>query len=138
MGLVRSRMSQIAHVLTILAVRDLDRARAFYTAALEWPVTVETPVYVELAHALGMRLGLYVREGFGRNVGQTPIAAEGDQLHAAELYFHAVDPLVVSERALRAGGRLLSALAPRDWGDEVVYCADPDGHVIALARPIVR
>ena len=30
----------------------------------------------------------------------------------------------------------LSPLAPRDWGDEAAYFADPDGVVIAVARSI--
>lgn len=128
-------MTDVAHVLTILAVEDLDRSRRFYTSLLGWAVGVETPVYVELAHRGGMRLGLYRREGFGANVGRTPIAVAGGDLHAAELYFHSESPSEVVSRALAAGGRLLSALAPRDWGDDVAYVADPDGHVVALACP---
>jgi catechol 2,3-dioxygenase-like lactoylglutathione lyase family enzyme len=131
-------MSDVAHVLTILAVSDLARARRFYDALLGWPATVDTPVYVELTHPGGMRVGLYVREGFGRNVGRAPIAVEGHDLHAAELYFRTADPLAVAARAAELGGRSLSELAPRDWGDEVLYLADPDGHVIALARPIAH
>jgi uncharacterized protein len=126
----------VAHVLTILAVRDLAGAQRFYSGLLEWPVTVETGSYVELRHASGMRLGLYERNGFGRNVGRAPITVEGADLHAAELYFHADDPQAVADRAVSLGARLLSALAPRDWGDEVVYLADVDGHVVAIARPL--
>ncbi|MBI2932661.1 MAG: VOC family protein, partial [Planctomycetes bacterium] len=32
------------------------------------------------------------------------------------------------------GARLLSARAPRPWGDEAAYYADPDGNVVVLAR----
>jgi len=35
-----------------------------------------------------------------------------------------------------AGARLLSAAAPRDWGDEAAYFADPDGNVLVVARPV--
>ncbi len=131
-------MTDVAHVLTILAVRDLARSRAFYSALLGWQVTTVAPAYVELTHPAGMRLGLYVREGFGRNVGRTPIAAAGEELHAAELYFHTADPIAVVERAAPLGGRTLSALARREWGDEVLYLADPDGHVVAVARPVME
>lgn len=127
-------MDDVEHALTILAVRELPAARAFYSALLGWPATVETPVYAELRHERGMRLGLYQREGFARNVGQTPIEARGDELHAAELYFYAGAPEEAVARAIATGGRVLSALAPRDWGETVAYLADPDGHVIALAR----
>ena len=26
--------------------------------------------------------------------------------------------------------------APRDWGDEAAYFADPDGNVLVVARPL--
>ena len=37
------------HAITILAVRDLARAVAFYDAAFGWAHLVDTPAYVELA-----------------------------------------------------------------------------------------
>jgi predicted enzyme related to lactoylglutathione lyase len=40
------------------------------------------------------------------------------------------------ENVTRAGGRVLDPLRERDWGDEVAYFADPDGNVVALARPL--
>ena len=40
-------MSAPRHVLTILAVRDLERSVAFYRAAFGWPARVEVPAYVE-------------------------------------------------------------------------------------------
>ena len=129
-------MTVVAHVLTILAVAELERSVRFYTVLLGWPVTVDTPVYVELTHTSGLRLGLYVREGFGRNIGRAPIEVKGADLHAAELYFRTSDPAAVSERVAALGARILSPLSRRDWGDEVVYLADPDGHVVALARPL--
>jgi len=126
-------MAEVELVLSIVAVREVARARAFYGAVLGWAVAVETPVYVELRSPRGARLGLYQRDGFARNVGRTPIAAQGEELHAAELYFAAEDPGAALDRAVAAGGRWLSPLAPRPWGDEVGYVADPDGHVVAIA-----
>ena len=122
------------HVLTILAVDDLPRAVAFYRAALSLAHTVDAPVYAELSDDAGMRLGLYRRDGFAKNVGGvTPPAVAPGALSSTELYFH-VDDLGAAVAALeRAGARLLSARAMRDWGDEAAYFADPDGNVIAVA-----
>jgi predicted enzyme related to lactoylglutathione lyase len=53
----------------------------------------------------------------------------------AELYFHADDAEAVIDRVVGAGGRVLSPLAARDWGDDAAYFADPDGHVLVVARP---
>jgi len=53
-----------------------------------------------------------------------------------ELYLHAVELEVALERLESAGAPVLSALAPRVWGDEVAYFADPSASVLALARPL--
>jgi len=34
-----------------------------------------------------------------------------------------------------AGAAELSPVLPRDWGDGVGYCLDPEGHVLAFATP---
>ena len=39
-------------------------------------------------------------------------------------------------RLRAAGATELSALTARDWGHEVAYFADPDGFVLAVARPM--
>jgi predicted enzyme related to lactoylglutathione lyase len=124
------------HVLTILAVRDLSRASAFYTQAFGWPQTVSAPVYVEFGLPGGLRLGLYAREAFARNTGEAagrPIAGE---LTCTELYLHTDDLDDAIARLGSAGARALSPRAVRDWGDEAAYFADPDGNVVVVARPL--
>ena len=130
-------MSGVAtHVLTILAVEDVPRAAAFYDRAFGWPRLVDVPVYVELSLPGGMRLGLYDRRGFGRNTGQVPCAIAPNALAPTELYLHTDDIAGAVSRIKDAGARELSPLAPRDWGDEAAYFADPDGNVLVLARPL--
>ena len=124
------------HVLTILAVVDLARAATFYRAAFGWPARVEVPVYVELELPDGRGLGLYQREGYARNTGVLPAAVAPGAITGTEIYWRCDDLARTLERLDRAGARLLSPLAPRPWGDEVAYVADPDGNVLALARPV--
>jgi predicted enzyme related to lactoylglutathione lyase len=120
--------------LIILAVPDLAAAVAFYRRAFDWPALVEAPVYVEFGVPGGMRLGLYERSGFGRNTGQEPAQIPPGALASTELYLYP-DDLDSTLAALEAAGaRRLSALAARDWGEEVAYYADPVGNVLALAR----
>jgi predicted enzyme related to lactoylglutathione lyase len=126
----------VRHVLTILAVSDLERAKRFYDSAFGWTRSVETPVYVEHSLPGGMRLGLYERNGFGKNTGQVPELLPDGALTPTELYLYAEDLPVAIGRVAHAGARPLSALAPRPWGDEVAYFADPEGNVLALARPL--
>jgi predicted enzyme related to lactoylglutathione lyase len=124
--------------LVIVAVGDLPRARAFYRSAFGWPAEVDLPIYVEFHLPAGMRLGLYAREAFARNVGEMPPGITAGSITASELYLYPDDLEATAARLVAAGARRLSPLAQRDWGDEVAYFADPDGNVIALARvPIV-
>ena len=120
--------------IVILAVADLARARAFYGSAFGWSADVDTAVYVELRLPAGMRLGIYERRAFGRNVGEAPVEVAAGSLSPIELYLFPDDLDVAIARLLAAGGRELSPLAHRDWGDDVAYFADPDGNIIALAR----
>lgn len=125
-------------VLVILAVADVARARAFYTAAFGWPVRVDVPVYVELEAPGGLRVGLYERRGFGRNTGRVPTAPRPGELAPTELYLRVDDLGAACRDVEAAGARPLSPPAPRDWGDVVAYFADPDGTVLALAAPVPR
>jgi catechol 2,3-dioxygenase-like lactoylglutathione lyase family enzyme len=123
------------HVLTILAVHDLARARRFYEEAFAWPRTVEVPVYVEHALPGGSRLGLYERMAFARNTGRPPVPTPPGEIGATELYFHVDDLEAAVARLEAAGARTLSAVAARPWGDDAAYFADPDGNVLVVARP---
>ncbi|MFO0624382.1 MAG: VOC family protein [Polyangiales bacterium] len=122
--------------LVVLAVHDLARATRFYREIFGWPQTVDAPVYAELLMPDGRRLGLYVADAYGRNTGISPTLPPPQGVSPAELYFQTDDPATLLERLRAAGARVLSPLAPRAWGDEAAYVADPDGHVIVAARPL--
>jgi len=122
--------------LIILAVEDLPRAVGFYRQAFGWEQLVAVPVYAEFRLPAQLRLGLYVRTGFGVNTGQVPIAVPAGQLAGAELYFYPADLTAAIVRLEAAGARALSPLSARDWGDEAAYFADPDGNVVVVARPL--
>ncbi len=129
-------MSQDRLTLTLLATSDLERSVGFYEAVFGWPRTVDTPVIVQFALPGGAALGLYAASGFGANTGTMPSLPRPGAISGTELYVHPEDLDASMERMKRAGGRLLSGLAPRTWGDEAAYFADPDGNVVVLARPL--
>lgn len=124
------------HVLTIFAVSELARAAHFYERAFELTPQVQVPVYREYALPGGQRLGLYQREAFGRNTGQVPAQVPAGELTATELYLWVEELEPWLARLVAAGARLLSAAAPRPWGDEAAYFADPEGNVLVVARPL--
>ncbi len=129
-------MTHSRHTLTILAVDDLDKAVRFYDEAFGWPLAVRVPVFAQYALPSGMSLALYERHGFGVNTGQVPEVIAAGGLAPTELYFESEDPAAAAARLHEAGARQLSALAPRPWGDEVAYFADPWGNVLAVARSL--
>lgn len=128
-------MTSVRHVLTILGVENLPRAVTFYSRAFEWRQVVDVPVYAEFEVPGGIRLGLYERQGFGRNVGVAPARTPRGAITPTELYFHAEDLAASIEGLKRAGARELSPRAARPWGDEAAYFADPDGNVLVVACP---
>jgi lactoylglutathione lyase len=122
--------------VVILAVKSLRASADFYASAFGWTRLVDVPVYVEFALPGDLRLGLYQEASFGVNTGQRPAERAPGSLSGAELYFYPDDLVEVSKRLAAAGARMLDPLRARDWGDEAAYFADPDGHVIVLARPL--
>lgn len=124
--------------LLILAVEDLIRAVRFYRAAFGWVQTVDDAIYAEFALPGDQRLGLYARAGFERNVGQAPLQGARGEITGTEIYLYADDLDAAIARMEAAGARPLSPRAPRAWGDEAAYFADPDGNVVVLARPSGR
>ncbi|MFH1467522.1 MAG: VOC family protein [Pseudomonadota bacterium] len=125
------------HILTILAVSDLETAAVFYQQAFGWPLGVDVPVYKQLDLPGGRSLGLYVREGFAHNVGGlVPEVVAPGAITGTELYFRVADLDAAVARLEAAGARVLSPRAPRDWGDEAAYFADPDGNALVVAVPL--
>ena len=119
----------------ILYVRDQERARAFYEAALAVAPRLHVPGMTEFALPGGAVLGLMPEAGIRRLLPSLPDPTLARGGPRAETYLVVASPSACLERALEAGATELSPVRPRDWGDDVGYCLDPDGHVLAFARP---
>ncbi len=122
--------------LVIVAVHDLARAARFYEVAFGWPVAVDVPVYREYALPEGMRLGLYLRDGFVKNTGAPVGLRTPEHTTATELYLTVDEPAALASRLVGLGARCLSPLAERPWGDVAAYFEDPEGNVVVIARPV--
>jgi catechol 2,3-dioxygenase-like lactoylglutathione lyase family enzyme len=119
----------------ILGVADARRSAAFYENVFGWRRNprVDFENYVELMQGEEQWLGLYEREGFAASSGAT-LAPAGAHQTATELYVLVDDVAPLVERLREAGAKPLSPLAPRDWGDEAAYFADPDGNIVAVGQ----
>lgn len=126
-------MEQRLSVVT-LGVRDLDKARAFYTEALGW-----TPFYDKNAVVFfdlgGLVLGLYAHEGLALEIG-APGARPPGPYHGFALAYNARTREEVDKifRKLTARGvQILKAPHEAFWGGYCSYFADTDGHAWEVA-----
>lgn len=126
------------HDVTILAVKDLKRSVGFYSESFGWSVTINTKRYVEFGLPGGRGLALCRRNAFTHETGAVIPESSMDATSGVQVYLRCDDLPRVIARLHTAGARPLSKVRERDWGDEVAYFADPDGHVIAVARPVKR
>ena len=115
---------------SILFVEDQGRSRDFYQVVLGREASLDVPGMTEFQLTPHSKLGLMPRAGASRLLGEEEISPGGI---GGELYLYVPDPQAWVDRALAAGGRLVSALQPRNWGDRAAYLKDPDGHLLAFA-----
>jgi lactoylglutathione lyase len=126
------------HDVTILAVKDINRSVAFYSEAFGWSVSIHTKRYVEFGLPGGRGLALCRRNAFTHETGAVVPESSTDATSGVQVYLRCDDLPRVIARLHTAGARALSKVRERDWGEEVAYFADPDGHVIAVARPVKK
>ncbi len=123
-------------VLTVLFVLDQQRSTEFYAAALGRQPSLNVPGMTMFALNPGSDLGLMPAKGITQILdGKIPDPAAATGIPRGELYLTVDDPAAWYLRALAAGAKAISELQPRNWGDVAAYCQDPDGHLIAFAKP---
>ncbi len=111
-----------------LAVRDLDRSRAFYVDGLGWTPELDVAGEVVMFGA-GDRLvlALWDRAAFEVEVGSPALQGEG--VPPLTLSHNVPHPRDVDDviALARAAGAEVGVPAVRDWGGYTAYFADPDG-----------
>ena len=120
----------------IFAVSDVVRSADFYERAFGWPRNdrIDYEEYVELLPPDGGALGLHERGGFADMVGADPAEVPDGRVAPGYLYVRVHDARTAADSVAAAGGRPLSPLASRSWGEEAAWFADPDGNVVAVAQ----
>jgi predicted enzyme related to lactoylglutathione lyase len=123
-------------VQVVLAVSDLSRSLDFYERAFDWPRNeqIDYTSYVELLPPDGGAVGLFESDGYAQLVGADSAPIPEGLVAPAYVYVRVADVETVASRVAAAGGRPLSALALRSWGESAAWFADPDGNVIAVAE----
>ncbi len=121
----------------ILYVHNKKVATDFYSAALnKKPITDEAGI-TEFELNSGCVLGIMPESGIAKILQPVmPHPAQANGIPRCELYLYVNNPEEYLERAFAAGAVLISPNQKREWGDEVGYCADPDGHTVAFAKKL--
>ena len=125
-------------VQIIFAVNDLERTLQFYESAFGWPRNerIDFGNYVELLPPDGGSLGLYEKSGFSAEVGAEPVDVADERVAPTYVYVRVDDVRATIAKIEAAEGRALSPLAPRAWGEEAAWFADPDGNVIGVGAAL--
>jgi len=122
-------------IMFILYVADQALSSFFYKKVLQLEPTLNVPGMTEFKLENNVLLGLMPNDSIAKIIGNTlPHPKEGNGIPRCELYIKVENAQAYIERGLQLGGKAISALQDRDWGDKVGYISDPDGHVIAFAE----
>jgi hypothetical protein len=128
-------MGDISKFYFVLYVHDQHASRAFFAGVLGNEPTLDVPGMTEFTLAESTVIGLMPERGIARLLGLDVDEVFRSAIRG-EIYLVVPQPEEYHRRALAGGAKELSALAPRDWGDQVAYSLEPNGYVLAFASPI--
>jgi catechol 2,3-dioxygenase-like lactoylglutathione lyase family enzyme len=123
------------HVAVItLGVRDLKRARSFYSEGLGWPIQQEDFNWVCFSLGKGSSaLALYPWDALADDAN---VPADGSGFRGVTLAHNVRSEERVDEvlaEAERAGGKVIKRAERASWGGYSGYFADADGYLWEVA-----
>lgn len=119
----------------ILYVANQEKSTAFYQQLLEIKPSLDVPGMTEFELAECVKLGLMPENGIAKILeNKAPHPQQGSGIPRCELYLKVENAAAYIQRGIQLGGKAISDLKTRDWGDTVGYIADLDGHIIAFAE----
>lgn len=119
----------------ILYVANQEKSKCFYQSLLEITPSVDVPGMTEFELTDCTKLGLMPENGIAKILtDKVPHPKQGNGIPRCELYVKVQDAKTYIARGIQLGGKEISGLEDRDWGDKVGYISDLDGHIIAFAE----
>ena len=119
----------------IIYVKNQARSKAFYEKLLQIKPVLDVPGMTEFELSANLKLGLMPEASMAKIISsKLPHPKAGNGIPRCEIYLKVQDAGMYINRGIEAGGKLISPLQDRDWGDKVGYIADLDGHIIAIAE----
>ncbi len=119
----------------IVYVADQEKSTSFYEHLLQLKASLNVPGMTEFELSDFVKLGLMPENGIAKILSdKMPHPNKGKGIPRCELYLKVENAEEYMKRGIQSGGKEISKLKYRDWGDKVGYISDLDGHVIALAE----
>ncbi len=119
----------------ILYVEDIERSKNFYAKLLQKDPVSEVEGMVEFRLADNVKLGLMPEESVFNLLEKKIMDPQlGNGIPRCELYLRFDDVRERINQVLGDKVQEISNLRRRDWGDDVAYISDPDGHIIAMVE----
>ena len=113
-----------------LGVRDLTRAKKFYSEGLGCPIEQDHASFVSFNLGNGSStLALYMWDALAADAG---VPADGSGFRGVTLNYFVPSPERVDEvlaEAERAGGKIVRPAQGAQWGGYFGYFSDPDGYL---------
>lgn len=121
----------------ILYVKDQKKSKQFYSDLLDVLPVLDVSGMTEFLLNENVKLGLMPEDGIAKIIFPAlPHPSKANGIPRCELYISDENIREIFDRGLQCGGKMIDPIKARDWGDEVGYLADPDGHVLAFAKKI--
>lgn len=114
---------------TLIAVRDMERARALYEGLMGCEVSMDLGVHVAYENGIFLQTKETWTEFIERDA--SAISFGGND---AELYFDEHDMDSFLQRLEAFGLELVHPLKEHGWGQRVVRFYDPDRHIIEVGE----
>lgn len=117
---------------TLIAVKDIEQAKAFYQSVLELDVMVDAGEHVQLTEEIFLQTVDSWADFIHKK--ETEVVLENN---AIELYFETKDMDAFIERlAARKDIEYLHPLLEHSWGQRAIRFYDLDKHIIEVAESI--
>jgi len=120
--------------MVILFVTDQTTSKKFYESILKKAPILDVPGMTEFHLSDNFSVGLMPGDNIKTLLDDkipNPYKAKG--IPRCELYLFVSNPTRHLDLLKLNGGKIVSEVKQRSWGDEVGYGLDPDGHLIAFA-----
>lgn len=119
-------------VCPLIAVEDMAASRRFYEGILGQKIRFDFGENVTFEGDFA----LHLRTHFQGLLGGEADFPYVRKAHGGEFYFETDDLDAIALRLLEAGVEMIHPVREQPWGQRVLRCYDPDGHVVEVGETI--